>query len=83
MSMTQAKCIQSIKTMSGVRRSNQNELDSSLLKLYMLEKERKRLRTDQYRMQLKLEFITERLREIDKCFIDVAGTRMIDPGSVS
>lgn len=81
--MTHGKCIQNIRTMSGARRSNQNELDSSLLKLYMLEKERKRLRTDQYRMQLKLEFITERLKEIDKCFIDVAGTTMIDPGRVS
>jgi predicted nuclease with TOPRIM domain len=67
--------LHSLRTMSSVRKPNTNDADSALLKLYILEKERKRLRTDQTRLQLKLNSIRERLKEIDKCFIDVGGMR--------
>ena len=59
------KGLQSIKSMQNVSKSGiPNKEDSDFIKLYMYEKERTRLKTEEIRILLRLEIIQARLKEI-------------------
>ncbi|MFA5329028.1 MAG: hypothetical protein WC384_14640 [Prolixibacteraceae bacterium] len=59
------KGLQSIKSMQNVNKSGiPNKEDSDFIKLYMLEKERNRLKSEETRILLRLEFVQGRLKEI-------------------
>ena len=59
------KGLQSIKSMQNVIRSGiPNKEDSDFIKLYMFEKERNRLKSEEIRILLRLEFVQGRLKEI-------------------
>ncbi len=67
------KGLQSIKSMQNVVKSGipQKE-DSQFIKLYMLEKERNRLKSEETRILLRLEFIQGRLKEIQEFYDEKA-----------
>jgi len=68
------KGLQSIKSMQNVNKSGiPNKEDSEFIKLYMFEKERNRLRAEEIRIALRLEFIQNRLKEIQSCYDEKAG----------
>jgi hypothetical protein len=68
------KGLQSIKSMQNVVISGiPNKEDSDFIKLYMFEKERTRLKTEEIRISLRLEFIHGRLKEIQDYYDDQAG----------
>ncbi|MEI8048332.1 MAG: hypothetical protein WCI92_13190 [Bacteroidota bacterium] len=59
------KGLQSIKSMQNVVKSGiPNKEESDFIKLYMLEKERTRLKSEEIRILLRLEFVQGRLKEI-------------------
>lgn len=57
-----------LKGMHNLRtvHTQKKESQSNFLKLYILDKERTRLRTEQIRLNLRLEIISERLKEIEE-----------------
>ncbi|MEI7828697.1 MAG: hypothetical protein WCI31_02945 [Prolixibacteraceae bacterium] len=59
------KGLQSIRSMQNVSKSGiPNKEESYFIKLYMFEKERTRLKSEEIRILLRLEFIQGRLKEI-------------------
>lgn len=70
------KGLQSIKSMQNVVKSGiPNKEDSDFIKLYMFEKERTRLKSEEIRILLRLEFIQGRLKEIQDHY-DIQASRM-------
>lgn len=68
------KGLQSIKSMQNVVKSGiPNKEDSDFIKLYMLEKERTRLKSEETRILLRLEIIQTRLKEIQIYYDEKAG----------
>ena len=68
------KGLQSIRSMQNVSKSGiPNKEESDFIKLYMFEKERTRLKSEEIRILLRLEFIQDRLREIQKYNDEKAG----------
>jgi len=68
------KGLQSIKSMQNVVKSGiPNKEDSDFIKLYMFEKERTRLKSEEIRILLRLEFIQGRLKEIQEYYDEQAG----------
>ncbi len=64
-------------TLKGMRNlrtihTQKKESQSNYLKLYILDKERSRLRCEQIRLHLRLEIINERLKEIEEFSKSVA-----------
>jgi len=67
----------SIKTMQSLKKDAEFKGENrDFLKLYMLEKERTRLRSEQKRLELRLEPIMERLKEIDAYYVETLGSKM-------
>jgi hypothetical protein len=67
------KGLQSIKSMQNVAKSGiPNKEDSDFIKLYMFEKERTRLKSEEIRILLRLEFIQSRLKEIQEYYDEKA-----------
>jgi hypothetical protein len=59
------KGLQSIKSMQNVVKSGiPNKEESDFIKLYLYEKERTRLKSEEIRLLLRLEIIRDRLKEI-------------------
>jgi hypothetical protein len=76
---TAIKGLQSIKSMQGVVKSGiPNKEDSDFIKLYMLEKERTRLKSEEIRIIQRLDIIQNRLKEIQAYYDEKAG-QMQDP----
>jgi len=74
------KGLQSIRSMQNVAKSGiPNKEESDFIKLYMFEKERTRLRSEETRILLRLQIIQERLREIEK-YNDEKAKEMHIPG---
>ncbi len=72
------KGLQSIKSMQNVNKSGiPNKEDSDFIKLYMFEKERNRLKGEEIKILLRLEFIQGRLKEIQSCYDEKAGEMQI------
>ena len=70
---TAIKGLQSIKSMQSVVKSGiPNKEDSDFIKLYMFEKERTRLKSEEIRILLRLEFIQGRLKEIQDYYDEKA-----------
>ncbi|MEI7524198.1 MAG: hypothetical protein WCJ95_07715 [Mariniphaga sp.] len=68
------KGLQSIKSMQNVNKSGiPNKEDSDFIKLYMFEKERNRLKSEEIRIMLRLEFVQGRLKEIQRYNDEKAG----------
>ncbi len=68
------KGLQSIKSMQNVNKSGiPNKEDSDFIKLYMFEKERNRLKSEEIRILLRLEFVQGRLKEIQQYNDEKAG----------
>ena len=68
------KGIQSIKSMQNVNKSGiPNKEDSDFIKLYMFEKERNRLKSEEISILLRLEFIQNRLKEIQHYYDEKSG----------
>ena len=68
------KGLQSIKSMQSIVKSGiPNKEDSDFIKLYMFEKERTRLKSEEIRILLRLEFIQNRLKEIQQHYDEKAG----------
>ncbi len=68
------KGLQSIKSMQSVVKSGiPNKEDSDFIKLYMLEKERTRLKSEEIRIIQRLEIIQGRLKEIQLYYDEKAG----------
>ena len=68
------KGLQSIKSMQSVVKSGiPNKEDSDFIKLYMLEKERTRLKSEEIRILQRLEIIQGRLKEIQVYYDEKAG----------
>jgi hypothetical protein len=62
---TAIKGLQSIKSMQNVAKSGiPNKEDSGFIKLYMFEKERSRLKSEEINILQRLEIIQARLKEI-------------------
>jgi len=73
------KGLQSIKSMQSVVKSGiPNKEDSDFIKLYLLEKERSRLKSEEIRIMLRLEIIQNRLKEIQTYYDDKAGEMSSD-----
>jgi hypothetical protein len=71
---TAIKGLQSIKSMQSVVKSGiPNKEDSDFIKLYMLEKERTRLKSEEIRIIQRLELIQGRLKEIQAYYDEKAG----------
>ncbi len=63
------KGLQSIKSMQNVTKSGiSNREESDFLKMYMLEKERTRLRSEEISISLRLKIIQVRLKEIQEFY---------------
>lgn len=77
------KGLQSIKSMQSVVKSGiPNKEDSDFIKLYMLEKERSRLKREEIRIIQRLEIIQNRLREIQVYYDEKAGEMHVpEPGT--
>jgi hypothetical protein len=68
------KGLQSIKSMQNVVKSGiPNKEESDFIKLYMYEKERTRLKSEEIRILLRLEIIQARLKEIQEYNDEKAG----------
>ena len=71
---TAIKGLQSIKSMQSIVKSGiPNKEDSDFIKLYMFEKEKSRLKSEEIRILLRLEFIQNRLKEIQQYYDEKAG----------
>ncbi|HBZ66686.1 MAG TPA: hypothetical protein DEO70_07600 [Bacteroidales bacterium] len=78
------KGLQSIKLMQNVKKSGiPNKEDSEFIKLYMYEKERNRLKGEEIRILLRLEFIQNRLQEIQSFYDKKAEQMQIKEGENS
>jgi len=76
------KGLQSIKSMQNVVKSGiPNKEESDFIKLYLFEKERNRLKSEEVRMLLRLEIIQGRLKEI-QAYNDEKASQMHIPGPV-
>jgi hypothetical protein len=74
------KGLQSIKSMQSVVKSGiPNKEDSDFIKLYMLEKERSRLKSEEIRIIQRLEIIQNRLKEIQVYYDEKAGEMHHEP----
>lgn len=70
------KGMHSLRTIQTTRRdSDTHKENSDYLKLFMLEKERTRLRNEQIRLRLRLETLSDRLKEIDEFYAVTLGTK--------
>ena len=68
------KGLQSIKSMQNVVKSGiPNKEESDFIKLYLFEKERTRLKSEEIRILLRLEFVQGRLKEIQQYNDEKAG----------
>ena len=68
------KGLQSIKSMQNVSKSSvSNKEGSDFFKLYLFEKERSRLKSEEIRVLLRLEIIQNRLKEIQAYNDEKAG----------
>ena len=68
------KGLQNIRSMQNVVKSGiPNKEESDFIKLYMFEKERTRLKSEETRILLRLEIIQNRLNEIQKYNDEKAG----------
>ncbi len=68
------KGLQSIKSMQSVVKSGiPDKEDSDFIKLYMFEKERNRLKSEEIRMLQRLEIVQTRLKEIQDFYDEKAG----------
>ncbi|MCK9400001.1 MAG: hypothetical protein M0Q51_08435 [Bacteroidales bacterium] len=68
------KGLQSIKSMQNVVKSGiPNKEESDFIKLYLFEKERTRLKSEEIRILLRLEIIQNRLKEIQAYNEEKAG----------
>lgn len=68
------KGLQSIKSMQNVAKSGiPNKEESDFIKLYLFEKERNRLKSEEIRILLRLEIIQKRLKEIQAYNDEKAG----------
>ena len=77
------KGLQSIKSMQNVAKSGvPNKEESEFIKLYMYEKERTRLKTEEIRILQRLEIIQTRLNEIQK-FNEEKAKQMQNPEAQS
>lgn len=77
------KGLQSIKSMQNVAKSGvPNKEESEFIKLYMYEKERTRLKTEEIRILQRLEIIQKRLNEIQK-FNEEKAEQMQNPEAQS
>ena len=77
---TGLKGLQSIKSMQSVVKSGiPNKEDSDFIKLYMLEKERSRIKSEEIRILQRLEIIQGRLKEIQLYYDEKAGEMHIQP----
>ncbi len=75
------KGLQSIKSMQNVAKSGiPNKEDSEFIRLYMMEKERNRLKSEETKMLQRLEIIQIRLKEIQIYYDEKAG-QMQAPGA--
>ena len=75
------KGLQSIKSMQNVAKSGiPNKEDSEFIKLYMMEKERNRLKSEETKLLQRLEIIQIRLKEIQIYYDEKAG-QMQTPGT--
>jgi len=73
------KGLQSIKSMQNVTKSSiSNKDESDFIKLYLFEKERTRLKSEEKRILQKLEIIQDRLREIQQ-FYNEKSVQMHNP----
>ncbi len=79
------KGLQSIKSMQNVVKSSiSNKEDSNFIKLYLFEKERSRLQSEEIRIMLRLEIIQNRLKEIREYSTDqIAKMHLTEPGETS
>lgn len=66
------KGLQNLKTIQTTKK----EKDSNFLKLYLLDKERNRLRAEQTRLYLRLETINMRLKDIEDFYASMMQTKM-------
>jgi len=70
------KGMHSLRTIQTTRRDSETHKENAAyLKLFMLEKERTRLRNEQIRLSLRLETLNDRLREIDEFYAVTLGTK--------
>ncbi len=69
-----------LKGMHNLRtmHTRKKEKDSNYLKLYILDKERTRLRSEQTRLYQRLEIIQDRLNEIDEFYKSVVGKELTE-----
>jgi hypothetical protein len=73
------KGLQSIKSMQNVVKSGiPNKEESDFIKLYLFEKERTRLKSEEIRILLRLEIIQNRLKEI-QAYNDEKAGQMLPP----
>jgi hypothetical protein len=73
------KGLQSIKSMQNVVKSGiPNKEESDFIKLYLFEKERTRLKSEEIRILLRLEIIQNRLKEIQAYNDEKAGQMQPD-----
>ncbi len=69
------KGMRSQRTLQTLRKDNEaNKENADFLKLFMLEKERTRLRNEQTRLNLRNEILTERLKEIEEFYVATLGS---------
>lgn len=68
--MRSQRTLQTIK-----KNSDANKENSDYLKLFMLEKERTRLRNELIRLNLRNEILNARLKEIDEFYAATLGTK--------
>lgn len=77
------KGLQSIKSMQNVTKSGiPNKEESEFIKLFMYEKERTRLKTEEINILQRLEIIQNRLNEIRK-YNEEKTAQMHNPGTQS
>jgi hypothetical protein len=77
------KGLQNIKSMQNVSKSGiPNKENSEFIKLFMYEKERTRLKTEEINLLLRLEIIQTRLNEIQK-FNEEKAAQMQNPEAQS
>ncbi len=64
------------RTLQTIRKDNEaNKENADFLKLFMLEKERTRLRNEQIRLNLRSEILNARLKEIEEFYTATLGTK--------
>lgn len=69
------KGMRSQRTLQTIRKDNEaNKENADFLKLFMLEKERTRLRNEQVRLNLRSELLRARLKEIEEFYVATLGS---------